>query len=281
MKNKLIKGLAIFAMIFAASCSKNEENLNNAIAPDTDAISKVTELSSNYINENHNLQAKPPKWLQVVFADVGAFFTSASNGDKFGQSIDAASAASAVKQLELSPVMASTSNDGGNINDIGSNEVNAYDNYGEWHYRAIENVIKEGANYATNGVFDNSKYYKATTQFLIENRVASEREFETFSLEVANERLAYDRELFNKYGLSGSLEFQNRQGRVKENVYKVLSSYFKVVENTYDIKRFVSYSLEVEKTISYSKMNEVEKKQILGAMATARYGFQYWESIYN
>ncbi|CAM1345285.1 hypothetical protein [Tenacibaculum amylolyticum] len=281
MKSKLIKGFAIFAMILAASCSKNEENINTTTAPDIDAISKVAELSSNYINENQNLQAKPPKWLQVAAADIGAFFTAISNGDKFGEVIGAASAASAEKHLELNPIMASTSNDGGNINDINSNEVNAYDNYGEWHYRTIENVIKEGTNYATDGAFDNSKYYRATTQFLIENRVASERDFETFSLEDANERLAYDKELFNKYGLLGSLEFQNRQGRVKENVYKVLSSYFKVVENTYDIKRFVSYSLEVEKTISYSRMNEVEKKQILGVMATARYGFQYWNSIYN
>ncbi|WP_109299763.1 hypothetical protein [Aquimarina sp. AU474] len=279
MKNKILIAILAFLTVFIESCSDEidirDENQNSQLIIAT----KIRELSNKHINWNVQIKANDVDWSKVAAADVGAALTAYANDGSFYTVLGEASAASIKKYGELEST--SQNNDTGNINNINTNSANDFDKFGYWHYQCIENVIKKPSSYLTNDVLDISKYYITTEGFLLENNVISQNDLEGFSMETAHQKLKYNSELFNKYGLTGGLEYQFKNGQIDELVFEVMKPYFTVMEHLVDVQEFVSYSEEAEKIIANSAIKEEHKGQILSTMATARYGVQYWDHLIN
>lgn len=259
------------------SCTRDEEVQVESVQK-LSVANQISKLSENY-NVNPG-KAADVNWLKVAAADAGAALTEASGDDATIASITMAGASASTKNYnDQNSSNSSSSNNSGGSNTIDPNETNPYDYVGYWHYASIDNVLVDPKRYLNGKDYDNERFYKATVEFLLKNDVASDSDYESFILELANEKLAFNSEVFDKYGLSGGLTYLLEKGIVQESVYEVMMPYYNVFESVNSSKEFVEYSLQVEELVVKSKLEE--KEIILSTMATARYGAQYWSSVFG
>ncbi len=278
MKTKLITILTICLAIITTSCSDELETTTTAIDT-TDAVSALNTLSESYATTQVTTKAIP-EWLKkiliVACADISASL-QADTGDADWYTVVIAGASASLSQgltLSVSP-----NGNGTNVNGIDSNETNAYDKVGKWHYSAIENAYQKPAYYAVDGKYDNPTFYKHSVDFLSANKVATVEDFERFPVAVANEELATALAAYTTYGFYGSLEQLYRNKQIDATTFELLAPYYESLEKTRDINDFVAYSIEAETIVAEARLERATKKAILSTMATARYGMQYWRQV--
>ena len=94
-------------------------------------------------------------------------------------------------------------------------------------------------------------------------------------------------EKFNFYnefkGLTNKKLVENAylNNEISENVYAIISNYFDALYTSIDTQDFGNFSISIENDVINSEdLNDIDKKQLLTAMAIGRYSLTYWSYIY-
>ena len=276
------KLILLGVILSVVSCAKDDEvqveNLQKF-----SIVNQINKLSESYIQ---NPGRADTDWGQVARADVAAGLIESGDPSSTMISVTLVAATASVKEYnsQQTQTVSSISNGGQNGSNTGqteANETNPYDSYGYWHYASIDNVLVDPKLYLNGEDFDNELFYEATIKFLSKNDVGSDSDYENLTLDLVNEKLAFSTEVFDHYGLSGGLTYLLEIGNIQESVYEVMLPYYSVLENVNSSEEFVDYSLQVEELVLDSELEEKEKEIVLSTMATARYGIQYWSSVFG
>lgn len=275
MKIKLILLCTVLSVV---SCTKDDDV--NIESPQKLSIAdQINNLSENY-NTNHG--KADTDWKKVAIADVAAGLGEAADPSSTVLSVTLVAAAASVKEYNNQQGSVSSNTSGGSTSgQIDINETNPYDSYGYWHYASIDNVLVDPERYLDGEDFDNTRFYETTKEFLSDHGVGNHADYESITLDLANEKLAFNSELFNRYALSGGLSYLLENGKIQESVYQVMKPYYNVLENVTSSQEFVDYSLQAEELVVNSELKRKEKEIVLSTMATARYGIQYWSSQFG
>ncbi|MDR2409830.1 MAG: hypothetical protein LBE13_17210 [Bacteroidales bacterium] len=279
-KNNLIS--AIFAMVIIGStifyACKKEENV----------------ITKQEVTEKRQ-KAKGDGW-RVFAADCKGVLSGAATGATIGTAVGGATgaatgaiiggvvggtAASIEKAMELKAKEPSKIVNVETINTIemvneASNPNNPFDAIGAAHYKII-NYCVENNFFVDNDVFDRIAYYDMVTapdmvtnyfpQFTESNLTPIGSEYVQYYDHNAMETTLSNIDLpFSTY-LHPTLSF-------------MIEEYDEYMENSTSFSDFYQYSIQKEdEIIANTYFVDIEKQIVLSYMATARYGYWYWNTV--
>ncbi len=302
MKKLIYGALALSVVMF--SC--NKENIepkritdsstvnveSNEIQPNKTNVdnSKVNEILLNeinfqtqlYLKENSidiNQEAKLPKWVTILGADLKGALAGAATGlgIAVGTGIDPGAGATggavvggAAASMDAA---ASVIIDNNGLSGIIYNNNNGFEAAGISHYLLVDEAINGTPNWYSNGVIDYNLYIDRAYEMLkIENlncdvfkNCISPIQYQNIVQSVLNDNT-------NIKNFVNNLSLSN-------NVKNILHGYFQVMLwlRNYNSVYFANYSILVENLISQSDLPNNDKTILLIEMSTSRVGFQYWK----
>jgi len=303
MKKLIFSVLALSIIVF--SCQK--ENIEPKITPDNSKVvnvetneiqpsetivdnSTVKEMLLNeinfqtqdYLKENSidiNQEAKVPKWLKVLGADLKGALAGAATGlgIAVGTGIDPGAGAtggafvggaSASIDAEASVII-----DNNGLSGVIYNQNNAFEAVGKSHYLLLDEAINGSPNWYSNSVIDYNLFIDRAYEMLkiknlncdVSKNCISPSEYKNIVQSVLNDNS-------NIKNYANNLNFSNV-------VKIILHDYFQVMlwMKNYNSYYFANYSILVEDLISQSNLQNNDKIVLLIEMSTARVGFQYWK----
>ena len=279
MKIKFFLASLLGAVLLITSCSKDQESTNvtdNKLSHKQLQM-EVDDLTASFIEDAKEnelvLRAKP--WQKVLGADLKGFLLGAGKGAGIGAAISGVGAGPGALAGGLIEGVASSLVAGDKEGQSGSttynpmgNANNVYDWAGKTHYQAMGRVhANRNLIYGYGGI-DYRKYMTLMTQELRANGVpCATCIFEAHDVYRAVNNIDFDIDLKTFTNSLTSL------GRYEKDL---LISYFSALEASTSNRSFANYSILIESRVSRSRYDEATKATLLGVMATARYGVEYW-----
>jgi hypothetical protein len=272
---KIILGILTLLVIGGTefSCSKDVNPINN-----------LSEMEKVY-------KANGNGW-KIFAADCKGALSGAGTGAAVGTAVGGAggatvgaiigavvggSAASIEKAQDLKTKAATTVDgevivltpvDESEMAEEASNPENPFDHIGFAHYKIVNYYLEN--NYLTaDGVFDRSSYYDMAIDqlptFMEENFAFAEYtqyyDFNALETTLSNIDLPFDTYL-------------------NPTLSSMLEEYNEYMESSVNFSDFRQYSVQKEnEIISNDGFEEIEKQMVLSYMATARYGYWYWNKV--
>ena len=267
------------------SCTKDQLTKEPTIQ------SELVQLSENYMQKNKNSGGsnKPPKWLQVLGADLKGALAGGATGAGIGSvvpglgttagtvigAVAGGASASIEKASEL--LVNTTNNEYPNsilFEPIGNNQ-NKMNNAGLQHYKSINNAFIAKSNYLTNNVYDNTLFYNSSGNYLKSTGLFPSNWTLAFPISNSNSNLDF----LKLYDGVSSVDFLNilyDKKMINKNVFNLLKPYFECLNLTNSVEDFVYYSIKAENIVSNLNIEQSDKQLVLILMATSRNGIQYW-----
>lgn len=272
IKSVLTMGLIACTLIFVA-CEKENTNTISVIKAE-----------------------KSPGGKSVIAADAKGAIDGAAKGSSIGNAIGGSTgagwgaliggiiggtAASVDQYRENHPVTPPAMDTNTNLQqtscyfpDSIKNSSNPYDYVGQIHYDIVAHFLANAALCQTNdGELNLSEYYTTVFNMLINNYPSLYITSNMQNYFGYADLVSVMNDLDEDFSIIASNSIQDN------NLRQVITSYQQFFDNTSNAASFCPYSITVENQIlSNSSYSDIEKQIALSYMATARYGFWFWEN---
>ena len=151
------------------------------------------------------------------------------------------------------------------------NASNPYDSIGLVHYLVLDTLYAMDSLWYDEGQFNQTVFYNLTTAFL-----------GVFYPAYTNINQNYTLQMYLASNNPVVMFPANLTGYISnESLRNVLINYKNAFEAEDDFETFYTYSVSIENQVVNSSYDIVDKRNALAFMATMRYGFWYWGTLYE
>ena len=153
------------------------------------------------------------------------------------------------------------------------NAGNTHDNVGSQHYESINSYLQTADQ---NSSVDDFYTHCASSM----SQTYGSTNVDIYTLQSYQDDITFTQLLDPNAPLSVAVEDLHSLGEISTTVRDILVPYFDSFDAVpaNDVIGFVNYSISAEDLVSNDpSIVDLDKQFILGTMATARYGIQYWD----
>lgn len=294
---KNVFATVLLLAIILVGCKKAEIPTTQTQMDST--INEIDMLTTAFINQKHDSKenvcidwAKVKKVIKTVGADIGGSLVGAGQGLNIGKHFDTPPSKDNAKKGVIAggvaggtaaSIAAGTIAFGaglgsqGGTSDLTANALNPLDHIGAAHYAAMDEILSDEENYLTAGEFDITACYNSLTAVWIAEELFTSSDFASlYPLSACSDDVDYVNDIWGE-GFDEFIETAEGDGVISFEVESIMASYDLAMKESESVEDFVDYSIEAEILVDVSEtLTDEEKDTLLIAMATGRYGIQYW-----